>query len=378
MFWFIGACILIFLSKNVIAFPVCLPNQSNAITTINYEGALFSIKQQDTALEVFRDRAELTQMVLKEKVEHIALLNNKIDVLQDVVTRLQRKLKEELKEKDDENSQNLRNMEKGYMTVQKRLETEVAEQKNATKLLNADLEAERRESQRVAVAASKTELKMGKQIKALKTKVLEMDQALETAQEKAEKMERLLAARENRIQDLEASFVTMRNSLDVKVEELSEKLLSALSDSERLENERQESLQIATAAVKAAEKREKEMSHKVEVLNREIASAGIKDSTTHSKSEIEKSKASFKKEVRRLEQELVKEKVSSAAQRRTDQQQFEAKLKVDRELHLVDLERLQSKLKENEAQRELKKTGRILRIWNRFLSLIKLRRNDSK
>jgi len=362
----------------VIAFPVCLPNQSNAITTINYEGALFSIKQQDTALEVFRDRAELTQMVLKEKVEHIALLNNKIDVLQDVVTRLQRKLKEELKEKDDENSQNLRNMEKGYMTVQKRLETEVAEQKNATKLLNADLEAERRESQRVAVAASKTELKMGKQIKALKTKVLEMDQALETAQEKAEKMERLLAARENRIQDLEASFVTMRNSLDVKVEELSEKLLSALSDSERLENERQESLQIATAAVKAAEKREKEMSHKVEVLNREIASAGIKDSTTHSKSEIEKSKASFKKEVRRLEQELVKEKVSSAAQRRTDQQQFEAKLKVDRELHLVDLERLQSKLKENEAQRELKKTGRILRIWNRFLSLIKLRRNDSK
>jgi len=333
-------------------------------------------------VEIFRNRAELTQMTLKEKVQQIVLLNNKVAVLQDVVTRVKRKLKEEfeekLKMKDDEHKQKFSHVEKEYNKAQELFKAEIAEQRKVIKNLRADLEVEKRESQRVLVAVSKTELKLGDQIKALKSEVLDMDQALQSAQSKVKQLEQLLAAREDKIRDQKASVEKMKIIVEKEAEVLKKKLQVALSDSEIAEKDRRESLEIATAAIKAAEKREKKLSQKVEDLNGEIATMRVRESQNRSENEIDKSQMNMKEELSRLKQELVNEKIANAAKRKTEQGRFEAKLSAERQLHLEELKTLQSKLQDKKEPQETAKPGRIRRTWKSFKRIFKVGRNNSE
>lgn len=378
LLWF--TCILTIQSKNVVAFLGHLAKRSNEIPNLKYKATLFSTKEEDKELEIFRNRAELSRMALKEKVQQIVLLNNKIDVLQDVVTRVQKKLKEEfeeeLKVKGDEHEQKLSSMKQEYVEAEQRFQAEVAEQRKVIKNLRSDFEVEKRESQRVVVAASKIELKLGDQIKALKGEILDMDQALESTQGKAKKLKRLLDDREDKIRDLEASVI--KNDVEEELDLLRGELQSALANSELADSERKESLEIATAAVKAAEEREKELSRKVEDLNGEITIMRTRESRTRSEDDIDKSRVSMKKELSRLQQELVNEKMYCVAKMETEREQFEAKLNAERQLHLVELKKLQSQLQDEKEPQEEKKPGKIRRTWKSFKSLFRGRRKDSK
>jgi len=320
---------------------------------------LLSTAKQEHEIEIFRNRTELTQIILKEKLEEIKLLNSKISVLQDVLIRKQEKQKEgfdnALNQKECEYQSRLENIRE---EAGKNLENEVSKQKKkAADRLQHEMQQNQEESQRAA-------LKRGRQVNALKNEVLDMDEALETAQGKLAKLEQLVVVRERKICELEEEALKNSEQLvrgadieNKEIQALNRELQSARSNSANAERMRQETIEIAEAAVQAVERREKELARKVEQLKEEV---GIK---SHYADPVQ-----LKSEISQLKQDLRDRKISYVGERNADRERFAAELDSERKIHQIELERLQSKLMLQEKRQDSlsKEGGKIRGIWKRL------------
>jgi chromosome segregation ATPase len=110
-------------------------------------------------------------------------------------------------------------------------------------------------------------------IRALQKEVLDMDQSLETTQEELMRVQQRLASREDELRTLETGERRKRKALEEKLEATlveNEELHSRLEDQLASEVARRESIDIASAAVRAADMREAKLRQELETLRDQL------------------------------------------------------------------------------------------------------------
>ena len=339
--------------------------------------------EQQYEVERFRNRADLTQSILKEKVQEVKLLKSKILILQDVVNRLQTESKNEIERKlklqESKNTQTLETLQGEFKKTKTLLEEQAQQQAKVVQDLEADLvEQQRDSSAQVEIERSET-LKLETQIKALQKEVLDMDQTLETTQGELQQVQKRLVSREDEIRSLAEKGDRKRNSLEKKVNQLETERQSALTKSTMAEELRQESIEIANAAVQAAAKREEALTKELEELKKTVSTLQQEQEQLQSQLETGDGNSILQGKIATLEKKLLEEKLAKNVKQNVEEEQFEARLQVERQKHEEELHRLRARLQRKDEpnptvlQRRDEVTptvarGRLQRLWSRLRS----------
>jgi hypothetical protein len=335
-------------------------------------------------VERYKNRATLTQSILKEKVGEVKLLKSKIMILQDVVGRLQTESKRELgrrlEDKEVKHSKVLQELQSKLDSTQSLLEAQAQEHSQVVKEFEADITKQQADAAKNQDQEARGTKRLGNRVKALQNEVLDMDQALETTQGELQKVQRRLVAREDEIRLKGLSEERKRKSLEAKVKELEEERESALSKSTLAEELRQESLEIANASVQAAAKREEILQQELNELKESMSILG------EEKAQLEALPASGKKgqgltgalapkgdqgstllyeKNVQLEDKLEKQRLASDIIRKMEQERFDATLQAERRKHEEDLRRLQMRLQRKSEAIGVGEGG-LKRIWKRI------------
>ena len=333
--------------------------------------------QEKYDVERFRNRAALTQSVLKEKVEEVKLLKSKVMVLQNVVQRLRTDSEREL-EKQRSNSQEklnasaevLESLRGEFNKTKQLLEDQAQQQSKVIQSLEADLAQQKLDlSAKVDVERNKNR-KLGDQIKALQKEVLDMDQTLETTQGELQKMQRRLVAREDEIRSQAESQERKRNSLESKIQELEKELENAVASATKAEELRQESIQIATAAVEAATQREIALKSELEVLNVKVSTLQQQEKDVlQSQLRDGRADSHLLDKISKLENALIEERLANDIRRNVEQEQLEMRQQTERKLYQEELNRLRTRVNQQRGNAPPTAiSGRLRQLWLRLRS----------
>ena len=119
------------------------------------------------------------------------------------------------------------------------------------------------------------EASMQNRIQALQREVLDMDQSLESTQTDLQKVQRKLAERQEEYRTLERDQKREKEKLQkeqrIELDAVQEELLSAQEAARATEIRRTESVEIANAAVQAAERRERELARELAETQEQLA-----------------------------------------------------------------------------------------------------------
>jgi hypothetical protein len=320
-------------------------------------------------VERFRNRAELMQSILKEKVQEVALLRNKVLVLQDVVGRLQTQSKGELekqaKEQEGKYSEILMKLREEFNTTKRFLEEQAQQQAMVIQTLQDELDEQNLDSTEKVETEREENRKLGNQIKALRKEVLDMDQTLEFTQGELQKVQKQLAARETELlllQDKENRKVV---AIEAKLRRSETELQSALMNTTRTEALRQESVEIATAAVLAAEKREHELKSQMEGLQTTILLLQEEKQLLQSQLEQGLADSILKSKVIKLEKKLLEEKLSNDIKRKVENEQYEKELHAERKKYEEEIERLRTQVSQPGHALSVGVIARVRRLWKK-------------
>ena len=347
----------------------------------NNINGLYLSSKEDYNVERYQNRAALTEILLKEKVQEVKLLKGKVSILQDVVKKLQLSQKnssDTLSSTNTEWKEQLQNQEQQRDTLMKQveilqkelaktkndMETQAQEQSTLVQQLKSNLVKLRRDHQQ-QLSQQQQELSQLNQnkMKALQQEVLDLDQLLETTQSELKKINRQLAHRDDNIRNIQRD--------DERKQELFQRTLNdmlilkeaAIENMTMAEAQRAESIEIASAAVHAAEKRElavrkelDELKAKYEVLLNE------KKGDTADVTPI-LNDGELKRQVEDLKYSLQKERLLNESNRKAHKERFEVKLQTERD----KITRLQHQ-SFNRTVETSGKNDRALRIWNRLLT----------
>eukprot|EP00545_Synedropsis_sp_CCMP1620_P007295 CAMPEP_0119025376 /NCGR_PEP_ID=MMETSP1176-20130426/33634_1 /TAXON_ID=265551 /ORGANISM="Synedropsis recta cf, Strain CCMP1620" /LENGTH=410 /DNA_ID=CAMNT_0006980907 /DNA_START=1 /DNA_END=1233 /DNA_ORIENTATION=- len=333
-----------------------------------WQSALWlSREQSEEDVERYRNRATLTQSILKEKVDEVKLLKNKILLMQDVVTRLKTESKRELGRKlgDQEVKHGgvLEALQSALESTKSLLEVQTQQHAQVVKDLQADISKQEYASAQNDEQESRAKKKIDNQIKALQKEVLDMDEDFETTQGELQKVQRRLVAREDEIRSKEVSAERKRKSLEKKVKELEAEQQSALSDSTSAEELRQESLEIANASVQAAAKREELLKRELDDLKESVTTlkeeneqlesgleSGNGDQSSNRDQNSNKSQISTRlnDKIARLQEKLQEQRLASDISRKVEQERFDTTLQAERTKHEEDLQRLRTRLQKKD------------------------------
>jgi hypothetical protein len=242
--------------------------------------------EENQNVQRYRNRAALTESILKEKMQEMKLIRSKVEVLQDVVKKLQSS-KEKVAEhasvremeltsrwKDEETKRIQADLQIKQLKLElNRTRTELMTQatrhtelmdnltKEHGKARRAWKDEERQFRERDQVVQNK--------IRALQKEVLDIDQSLETTQGELMRMQQILASREDELRTLAINEGRKYKALEEKLEAAlveNKSLQSKLDDYLASEEARRESIDIACAAVRAAEKREATLREELDTL----------------------------------------------------------------------------------------------------------------
>ena len=244
------------------------------------------------------------------------------------------------------------------------MKTQAQEQSTLVQQLKSNLVKLRRDHQQ-QLSQQQQELSQLNQnkIKALQQEVLDLDQSLETTQSELKKINRQLAHRDDNIRNIQRD--------DERKQELFQRTLNdmlilkeaAIENMTMAEAQRAESIEIASAAVHAAEKRElavrkelDELKAKYEVLLNE------KKGDTADVTPI-LNDGELKRQVEDLKYSLQKERLLNESNRKAHKERFEVKLQTERD----KITRLQHQSL-NRTVETSGKNNRALRLWNRLLT----------
>jgi chromosome segregation ATPase len=239
----------------------------------------------------YRNRAALTESVLTQKIQEMELLQSKVAVLQDVVKRLQSG-KERAAESESvreavlalqwEQAEETKRMQAELQIEQLTLElnctraeikTQATRHAEVVDTLQKDHGRDRRAWKDEERHFRERDQVVQNKIRALQKEVLDMDQSLETTQEELMRVQQRLASREDELRTLETGERRKRKALEEKLEATlveNEELHSKLEDQLASEEARRESIDIASAAVRAADMRESKLRQELETLRDQL------------------------------------------------------------------------------------------------------------
>lgn len=299
-------------------------------------------------MERFRNRAELMQSILNEKVQEVKLLRNKMFVLQDVVSRLQSQARGELEKQANElegkYSVILASLREEFNSTKRSLEEQAQQQAMIIQTLQDELAKQNLDSTENVEIERQENRKLGNQVKALRKEVLDMDQTLEFTQGELQKVQKQLAARETEFRLLQDKENRRVVALEAKITRSEKELQSALMNSTRSEVLRQESVEIATAAVLAAEKRELELKGKLENLETTILLLQEEKELLQSQLDQGLADSILKSKVIKLEKRLLEEKLSHDIKLKVETEHFENELQAERKKHEEEIQLLRMQL----------------------------------
>jgi len=345
---------------------------------------LLSAKEEYDVVERYRNRAALTETILKEKVKEVKLLKGKVNVLQDVVKKLQllnkksidnaestaQDLNDKLQIQEQQRDALTNQMETLKLELNK-AKSEIEAQANQNTVLvqqlKSKLEHERSNQQQMSKEHQENSNLNQQKIKALQQEVLDLDQSLEVTQSELKKLNRQLADREQELRSMQGESHRRQELLQHKLEKSLMEKEVAIKNQTLAEAQRIESVEIATSAVKAAEKREialqqqlNDLQAKYEILLNEkqmIATEGANNSDD----EV------FQRQVDALQERLQRDRLLSESIRKLDQERFEAILKAERTKFEDQLKRLQIQSVKRVGDTPVS-NNRMGQIWNRFRS----------
>lgn len=347
-------------------------SKGNKVESIDAQEQL----QDKYDVERFRNRAVLTQSVLKEKVEEVKLLKSKVMVLQNVVQRLRTESERELekeksnaKEKLNANAEVLESLRGEFNKTKQLLEEQAKQQTKVIQTLEADLAQQKLELlAKVDVERTKNR-KLGDQIKALQKEVLDMDQALETTQGELQKMQRRLAAREDEIRTQAETQERKSKTLESKLQELERERQTAVANATKAEELRQESIQIATAAVEAATQREIALKNELEVLKANVSTLQVEKEVLQSQLDDGRADSYLQEKISKLEKAMIGERLANDIRRKVEQEQFEMRQQTEREFYEEELKRLRTRLNQQRGDAPVAViSGRLRQLWLRLRS----------
>ena len=345
---------------------------------------LLSAKEEYDVVERYRNRAALTETILKEKVKEVKLLKGKVNVLQDVVKKLQllnkksidnaestaQDLNDKLQSQEQQRDALTNQMETLKLELNK-AKSEIEAQANQNTVLvqqlKSKLEHERSNQQQLSKEHQENSNLNQQKIKALQQEVLDLDQSLEVTQSELKKLNRQLADREQELRSMQGESHRRQELLQHKLEKSLMEKEVAIKNQTLAEAQRIESVEIATSAVKAAEKREialqqqlNDLQAKYEILLNEkqmIATEGANNSDD----EV------FQRQVDALQERLQRDRLLSESIRKLDQERFEAILKAERTKFEDQLKRLQIQSVKRVGDTPVS-NNRMGQIWNRLRS----------
>lgn len=355
-------------------------DESNNNKKNNSEGEkLESIDSKEKIQEVydverFRNRATLTQSVLKEKVEEVKLLKSKVLILQNLVQRLgtesERELEKQLKEKEKHNAEVLESLRGEFNKTKQLLEEQAQQQAKMIQTLEGDLAQQKKELSAEVEVKTNINRKLGDQIKALQKEVFDMDQTLETTQGELQTMQRRLVAREDEIRYQDEAHQRKRKSLESRVKELELDRQYAVENATQTEELRQESIQIATAAVEAAAQREVALNCQLEALKTQVLTLQEEKAMLQTQLGDGIADSELKEKISKLEKTIVEEKLANDVRRKVAQEEFEIQLQTERKVYEEELNRLRTRLNKQrtDAPATANMSRRLRKLWQHLRS----------
>ena len=341
------------------------------LTTSGFTCPIFAAKHQPSLLrsseseeshevDRYRNRAALTESVLKEKVQEMKLLRGKVDILQDVVKKLQASQKEStlsasLQEKEltsqwrEEETRRIeadlqiKHLKSELNKTRVELNMQSSRHAELVDKLKKDYNKDRQAWREEKTEFREREKVVQDKIRALQDEVLDMDQSLETTQGELMRVQRRLATREDELRSLVKDEERKRKVVEEKLEAaLAEKnsLRTKLESYLVSEEERQESIDIASAAVRAAEKREASLREELAVLREQLQN--LEANSSKSDMTMQSGDGNVERAIQKLTQELDSERTKREADLANNRQWFEEQLAAQEEKYEAQLRLLQS------------------------------------
>lgn len=328
----------VFLLSETVSFVIFTPSSPRSHRFLSSSLKATSNEQE---VERYRNRAALTESVLKEKMHEMKILKGKLEILQVVVKKLQQNstaiqqpadnttiTTEKWRAEETKRIQaelEIKQLQSQLNQTKFELDRQASQHEEAIKeFKQQNVDDRRQEEQQLRKAREKEQLLENK-IRALQKEVLDIDQSLETTQGELMNVQKRLALREDELRQL-SSEQERKNKL------LKEQLKAALRKKDELqrkvdeqtanEHERQESIEIASAAVRAAEMREASLRQQVESLHRQLESQQAKKDDER---------------VQELLHELDLERIKASKDRERYRKEYDAKLEAQRETYEAEL-----------------------------------------
>lgn len=339
--------------------------------------------KEDYDIERYRNRSALTESVLKEKVQEVRLLKLKVDILQNVVKTMQATQKHasgiaastetELMAKLQAQEHQRDVLMKEMVSLQQELikaksdiETQAQQHITLVQQLKSNFDKQRRDHQQ-QLSQQQQELSQLNQnkIKALQQEVFDLDQSLEKTQSEFKKLNRQLADREDDLRNIQRLNERKKEDFQQRLNETIMEKENAIKNQTLTEASRVESLEIASAAVNAAEKRELALQKQLNDLQAKYDTLLNQKNTVADVPNVDD--GVLQRKVEDLQARLQSERVLGASRQKLDQERFEAMLDAERAKYEAKLKKLQ--------MQDIKRVGdtpvtndRIGRLWSRIRS----------
>lgn len=339
--------------------------------------------KEDYDIERYRNRSALTESVLKEKVQEVRLLKVKVNILQNVVKTMQATQKHasgiaastetELMAKLQAQEHQRDVLMKEMVSLQQELikaksdiETQAQQHITLVQQLKSNFDKQRRDHQQ-QLSQQQQELSQLNQnkIKALQQEVFDLDQSLEKTQSEFKKLNRQLADREDDLRNIQRLNERKKEDFQQRLNETIMEKENAIKNQTLTEASRVESLEIASAAVNAAEKRELALQKQLNDLQAKYDTLLNQKNTVADVPNVDD--GVLQRKVEDLQARLQSERVLGASRQKLDQERFEAMLDAERAKYEEKLKKLQ--------MQDIKRVGdtpvtndRIGRLWSRIRS----------
>lgn len=334
-------------------------------------------------LRWYRNRAALTEHILREKMSDLELLQQKLTVLQDVVVRVKRqadgakdqssqwqdsyesevKVRVEAEERTNSLRRELDQTRSELLRQKQRYEADLADVKLL--LLNQQKQfANERERMQ------ENEAKARLQMKSLQAEMLEIDQSLEMTQQELFRLKNSASSQE---QDLKAALdeeLQKRSQMKSELAEVREERDTVIKKLQSLELEMKDSMEIASASVAAADRREgklrSELSSAMQEL-RELKSHTDELQATQNVSETgvlpESVEVQLREEIDALEEQIRALKLTHTVQLRSEMRKAKEEIE---ELEDQFEEQIRQARRANVESREAaSEPGATQRLWHR-------------
>jgi DNA repair exonuclease SbcCD ATPase subunit len=339
--------------------------------------------KEDYDIERYRNRSALTESVLKEKVQEVRLLKVKVDILQNVVKTMQAtqkhasgiaastetELMAKLQAQEHQRDVLMKEMgalQQELIKAKSDIETQAQQHITLVQQLKSNFDKQRRDHQQ-QLSQQQQELSQLNQnkIKALQQEVFDLDQSLEKTQSEFKKLNRQLADREDDLRNIQRLNERKKEDFQQRLNETIMEKENAIKNQTLTEASRVESLEIASAAVNAAEKRELALQKQLNDLQAKYDTLLNQKNTVADVPNVDD--GVLQRKVEDLQARLQSERVLGASRQKMDQQRFEAMLDAERAKYEEKLKKLQ--------MQDIKRVGdtpvtndRIGRLWSRIRS----------